>query len=627
MKLIIVESPTKAKKIQGMLGQGYQVLASLGHIRDLPEKSMGVFPPDYKPVYELTKTGKAAMARIKEAAKKADSVFLASDPDREGEAIGWHLAQVLRLKKPLRVVYNEITENAIQKALASPRPLDMNLVYAQETRRVTDRLVGYRVSPILSSALNEAASSGRVQTPALFLIVRREREIKSFKAVKHYGCDFFFPEGWKASWDTKNWLSPDSKYILDRSLAEKVSGISSLKVRGFKQSESRQGPPPPFITSTLQRAGEKSLNITIKDVMSLAQKLFEGGNITYMRTDSPVLSQEAIAEIRAFCTSKSWPLMDTPRKWKSKESAQEAHEAIRPTHIEIEEAGETDQERALYRLIRVRTLATQLPDAVFAVRTVELQGPDIDGKATIITARGRTKVSPGWTALMTSAAEDERDENAENEASNPIPKLSEGQTVQPAKITVTDKQTSPPSRFSESSLVDDLEKRGIGRPATYAAILETLYTSKFAILTKKIITPTTLGDKIITALEGRFSFVDLDFTKRLEELLDGIAEGKQTYQQVITALDNRLDVELQNFMAPMNFEKCPRCGSFMRATKSGYICTSLRCSPDIPCPSCKKATRYGRSAKGVYMSCIDSPSCKGFYTFQDGKPVPVEKKG
>lgn len=627
IKLIIVESPTKAKKIQSMLGQGFQVLASLGHIRDLPENTMGVYPPFYKPEYKATENGKKAIARIKEAAKKADSIFLASDPDREGEAIGWHLAQVLRLKNPQRVVYNEITESAIKKALGEARPLAMNLVYAQEARRVTDRLVGYRVSPILSSALNEAASSGRVQTPALLLIVSRERAIKNFKSVKHYGCDFFFPEGWKAAWNTKNWLPPGSDYILERAVAEKISGFSSLTVTSFKQSESLESPPPPFITSTLQRAGEKALNITIKEVMSLAQKLFEGGHITYMRTDSPNLSLEAVAKIRDFCTSKGWPLVATPRKWKGKESAQEAHEAIRPTHIEIEEAGDTEGERALYRLIRVRTLATQLPDAVYAVRTVELQGPETDTKAVRITARGRTKVVPGWTALMQSAAEDEQNQDTENEAKNPIPLLTEGKTVQASRVLVTDKQTSPPGRYSESSLVEELERRAIGRPATYAAILETLYSSKFAALNKKIITPTALGEKVINALEGRFSFVDLDFTKRLEELLDSISEGKQTYQQIITALDKRLDVELQKFMAPMNFEVCPRCKSYMRPTKAAQICTSLHCSPDLPCPACKKATRFGRSAKGEYMACVDYPSCKGSYVFQDGKAVPVEKKG
>lgn len=621
MYLLIVESPTKAKKIKSMLGNEFEVLASLGHIRDLPEKTMGVYPPDYKPSYVLTDTGKKVMARIRDAAKKAERIFLASDPDREGEAIGWHIAQVLKLKKTERVVYNEITESAIRKALNAARPIDINLVNAQETRRVIDRLVGYRVSPVLSSALNEPASSGRVQTPALLLIVSREQEIRNFKSVLHFGCEFTFQGGWKATWNTKNWLQPEQRYILERSYAEQVSSVRSFRVVSCKEGQVKQGPPAPYITSTLQRAGEKSLGITIKDVMGLAQKLFEAGHITYMRTDSPVLSVEAVEQIRSYCSSRGWPVVDAVRKWKVKGSAQEAHEAIRPTHIEVENAGETELEQALYRLIWLRTIATQLPDAIFAVRNLELQGTSEDGKEVLLSAKGKVKLSPGWTALMASAAEEELDAEGDEQFKNPTPMLQENAVIAPIANAIQEKKTSPPSRYSESSLVDELERRGIGRPATYSAILETLYGSHFAVLNKKIITPTPLGEKVISTLNERFFFVNLDFTKQLEEFLDKVSEGKQTYIQVIKALDNRLTTELQNFMTALGYASCPRCNSHMRPSKKISICTSLNCSPDLPCPKCGKVTRFANSAKGSFMSCIDYPECKGMYTFENGQPT------
>jgi DNA topoisomerase-1 len=627
MKLIIVESPTKAKKIQAMLGEGYRVMASMGHIRDLPDNAVGVYPPDYAPDYVLTDSGKKTVPGLKDAAKKAEAVYLASDPDREGEAIGWHLSEVLKLKNRLRVVYHEITESALKKALASPRPLDMNLVRAQEARRVIDRLVGYRVSSALAGVIGvPGASSGRVQTPALLLLVQRELAIRSFVPVKHYGCDFIFAD-WKAAWDTKNFLAPDTQYILDRALAQKISATQSFTVRKFAETERRQGPPPPFITSTLQRAGEKALNVTIKDVMAYAQKLFEGGHITYMRTDSPNLAQEAVAAIRAYCAKQAMPLVEKPRTWKAKDSAQAAHEAIRPTHIEIEEAGENEGERGLYRLIRMRTIATQLADAVYAVRSAELHGPAVDGRPIILKASGRKKIAPGWTAIMEAAAEDEPDPESEDEAGNPIPKLAEGATLTPVKSLIRDKQTAPPGRFTESSLVETLEKQGVGRPSTYAATLERLYGTKIAVLQKKIITPTALGEKFIAALEGRFKFVDLKFTQTLENLLDEIAAGKEDHVKFVAAFDAKLDKELQGFVEHMQYEKCPLCGAYLKPITAQYkACTSYHCAPQFPCPECGRATQYGKSLKAAFLSCIHYPECKGSYTMANGVFTPAKPK-
>lgn len=345
-KLLILESPGKVKKVQEILGSGWKVAASVGHVRDLPVKEMGVAAPDFKPQYLPTDRGKEVLSRLAGLAKNAEEVFLATDPDREGEAIAWHLQDALKLKNAKRVTYAEITESAIRAALSVPRSIDMALVAAQEGRRVLDRLCGYLVSGPLSNAAGEKLSAGRVQSPAIRLVVEREREIKVFASTTHYGVELTFEnvdnitDGWKASWVVKPWIEDGQEYLLNKSLAEKTAALRTLDVLDCTESESRTAPPAPFTTSTLQQSASSSLKFTPKQTMQLAQRLYEQGAITYMRTDSPNLSQEAVQSIRAFCESQSWPLVETPRQWKSKEGAQEAHEAVRPTHIEVEEAGE-----------------------------------------------------------------------------------------------------------------------------------------------------------------------------------------------------------------------------------------------------------------------------------------------
>ena len=323
-KLLILESPGKVKKVQEIFGSGWKVAASVGHVRDLPVKEMGVAAPDFKPQYIPTDRGKEVLSRLAGMVKNAEEVFLATDPDREGEAIAWHLQEALKLKNAKRITYTEITEAAIRAALSNTRPIDMALVAAQEGRRVLDRFCGYMVSGPLSNATGEKLSTGRVQSPAVRLVVDREKEIKSFSSTTHYGAELTFEnvdnitDGWKATLLVKPWLQEGQEYLLEKPLAEKAAALPTLDVLDCKESESRTAPPAPFTTSTLQQVASSSLKFGPKQTMQLAQRLYEQGSITYMRTDSPNLSQEAIQAIRAYCETQGWPLVETPRKWKSK---------------------------------------------------------------------------------------------------------------------------------------------------------------------------------------------------------------------------------------------------------------------------------------------------------------------
>lgn len=597
-KLLILESPGKVKKVQEILGPGWKVAASVGHVRDLPVKEMGVAAPDFKPQYIPTDRGKDVLSRLAGMVKNAEEVFLATDPDREGEAIAWHLKDALRLKDAKRVTYTEITEAAIRAALSAPRSIDMALVAAQEGRRVLDRFCGYMVSGPLSNATGEKLSAGRVQSPAVRLVVDREKEIKAFSSTTHYGAELTFEnvdnitDGWKAVFLVKPWL-PDSaagqEYLLDKSLAEKAAALRALDVLDCKESESRTAPPAPFTTSTLQQAASSSLKFTPKQTMQLAQRLYEQGAITYMRTDSPNLSQEAVHAIRAYCETMGWPLVETPRKWKSKEGAQEAHEAIRPTHIEVEDAGETADEKALYRLIRLRSLACQLEDAVYAVRTLQL-GAEMDGKQALFEAKGRSLLSQGWKVLADQEnGPDEGAEEGEKEPLNPVPAMKPGTKATALTGTVTTKKTKPAARFTEASLIRELEKRGIGRPSTYAAIIDTISSRKYVTTEKRFLVPTPLGEKIVSGLCGHFSFIEYDFTRNMEQSLDDIAEGKAEYRAVIASAHEQLSREVQEF-ARATGKVCEKCGK----------------------PMVHRVKKPGKDGKGGYdfWGCTGWPECK-----------------
>ena len=334
--LIIVESPGKVKKISSLLGSGYKVVASVGHVRDLPKKELGVSPPHFTPEYEETERGSEVLAKLRKEVANAKTVFLASDPDREGESISWHLADALKLENPIRVVFSAITKKAIESALAAPREIDMAFVKAQEARRVLDRIVGYRVSSALSKRTGQHLSAGRVQSPAVRLVVDRERAIAAFAVTQHFGAELVFKteEGasWKAAWDTKPHLQPDQQYFLDKQLAETVAAIREVTVTSFTDSEEGKAPAAPFITSTLQQVAGQKLKLRPKRTMDLAQRLYEQGAITYHRTDAPNMDQEGMENIAEYAREAGLELSDKPRSWKAKEGAQEGHEAIRPTN-------------------------------------------------------------------------------------------------------------------------------------------------------------------------------------------------------------------------------------------------------------------------------------------------------
>lgn len=604
MKLLVVESPGKTKKIEGFLGSGWKVMASVGHVRDLPDKEMGVSAPDFKPDYVPSVRGKEVLARIASAAKDAEAVYLATDPDREGEAISWHLADALNLRDAKRVTFSEITEKAVKAALDAPRSIDMDLVAAQEGRRVLDRFCGYMVSGPLSRAAGAKLSAGRVQSPALRLVVEREREIRSFKVTNHFDVELLFEAvenvtpGWKASW--KPWLEEGQQYFLDRTTADRVAALRTLEVQDFKESESSAAPPAPFTTSSLQQAASNSLKFNPKRTMELAQKLYESGHITYMRTDSPNLSDDFVVEARAFCGSREWPLVPVPRSWKSKAGAQEAHEAIRPTHVEVEEAGDDDAQKALYKLIRLRTLAAMLEDAVFSVRVATLAG-DVDGRRAEFEAKGRTLVKPGWKVL--TATDQTDDPDAEQEPDNPVPSVRAGQKLTATEGKTLSKKTKPPARFTEASLVKELEKRGIGRPSTYAAILENISGREYVKTEKRFLVPTPLGEKAADHLVGRFAFLDFDFTKRLEDALDAIAEGKAGYRETVASEHERLSAELKAFASAL-LPSCPECGS------------------DKLWHRVKKADKKDDRAWD-FFSCSD---CDSTFETVDGKPGPKREK-
>ncbi|WNV05850.1 type IA DNA topoisomerase [Candidatus Methylospira mobilis] len=479
MNLLIVESPGKIKTISAILGSDWKVVACYGHIRDLPSKDICISPPHFSLPYQISDFDrtKRTVSQLKSLVKNVDSVYLATDPDREGEAIAWHLADELRIKKPIRVAFNEISEKAVNAAIAVPRTIDMDLVHAQEARRALDRIVGYLVSPELWRRLpHKGLSAGRVQSPALRLIVDREREIGRFIPTTHFGVVLILDGEngeWRAEWDIRPLISKGQEYWTDEDFANSVANIRHLKVVGADDNQRTAAPPPPFITSTMQSAGSVRFRWPVKKVMDVAQKLYEDGFITYMRTDNPNLSDDAIAEVFAWGKANGKAMSAKPRHWKAKESAQEGHEAIRPKHFEHLDAGADSDQKALYQLIWMRAVASQMASAIFDVRTVLLESADpFDQKAIRFVAKGEVIRVAGWKNL--TAKDDTQEDSEEEDPNNPVPNLRVGASLTAKKGTVQKKKTRPPQRYTEGTLVADLESRGIGRPATYAATMDTL---------------------------------------------------------------------------------------------------------------------------------------------------------
>ncbi len=652
MNLLIVESPTKAKHIQEFLGYGWQVKASLGHIRDLARTGDASYvrPPDFRMNYEVTDDKhKEIVAGLKSAASKADSVYLATDPDREGEAIAWHLAQVLGIKAATahRVTYQEVTEAAVLKAVANPRNLNMTLVAAQETRRALDRIVGWEVSPPLSRSLNTKASAGRVQTPALRLIVERERAIRKFKSTTWYQVQAVMPGttgAWRATWQDGLPAAslpaaslPDGEYFQDKPFADALAAAlpsMPLTVTAAESKPARQAPPPPFTTSSLQMDASRALKIDAEQVMKLAQALFEKGMITYHRTDSPNLSQEGEELLRGEAQRRNWPLSEKPRRWKAKGDAQEAHEAIRPTDPSDLGAQLDAQEKALYGLIWKRAMASQLADATYQVTTATLDGGTFQNRPAIFKGTGRVLTSQGWRRLYTESGDGDEGEEKDPEASNPVPVLTKGVKLTADRGETIEKKTQSPKRFTQATLIAELERHGVGRPSTYASIIKVLFARTYIEQKKQALVPTELGEKAIDALLP-FHFCDVDYTREIEETLDRIAQGQAKGRDLLAKAYSDLQETLGAMPAGAAPETTPcpveGCDGTVRRLES-------RKKPGTHFWACSNKEAHGllqdadgqpgkpfeaRQAKAPEAQGPDCPKCKqstGRFTTSTGKP-------
>lgn len=664
MKLLIVESPGKIKTLKKYLGPDWEVAASLGHIRDLPLKEIGVEPPTFIPAYELNDKGKTTVPKLRAMAAKCDEVYLATDPDREGEAISWHLKEVLKLTSPKRVTFGEITKTVVLKAVSSPRTIDMALVAAQEARRSLDRLVGYMVSPALSTASGyNGLSAGRVQSPALRLVVEREELIRAFKPTKHFGVTLGFDDIWKAEWAAKRLMAKGQEHWTDEAFASEVSKLRKVKVESFKEADVLRAPPAPFTTSTLQQAASAALNMDPEVAMRHAQKLYEAGHITYMRTDNPNLSEDALNSLKEFAESAGLPVVAKFRRFKAKDGAQEAHEAIRPANFALVTAGDSRDEERLYTLIRNRALASQLEDARYATRTAVLVALDtVQANPIHFEARGKTLIFPGWLSLTKG---DQTDESDEAEPDNPIPNLVAGQVLTATKGTLNKKETKALPRFSQAGLVKELEMRGIGRPATYAAIMANIKAKGYVEQQKKVLVPTDTAFLVIKALVGNFEFIEYPFTKNMEDGLDAIAQGKSTYKVVVAAIHATLQAELKTLKSTLvPAHPCTSCGEAMRRIKgkTGYFwgCSAFAsgCKTTLPdvggkpgakgegasassssskstsktsaapaskhkCTCGKPLAHRVKEGTGGYnfWGCTGFPGCKKSYKDDGGKPV------
>jgi len=519
MNLFIVESPGKIKKIESILGSDFKVAASLGHIRDLPVNEMGMVYDSWKLNYVLTDKGKKTYSNLKKLADRADKIYLATDLDREGEAIAWHLAVMLKipLDKALRVKFNAITPDAIRKAVASPGKIDLNLVKAQESRRALDRLVGYMVSPLLTRKMQLKLSAGRVQSAMLRLIVDRWQENQEFVPKPYFGAELDLGQ-FRAQWCPESFLVSGEKVNFDRALAKEAAEVDRVLVVEVKSKLRKKMPETAFTTSGMQKAATK-IGISMEEAMKVAQELYEKAFITYHRTDSVVLAPESIEQIRSFATSKSWPIPDKPNLFKSKvANAQEAHEAIRPTDFSVESvSGVSSVASELYGLIYKQAIGSQLAPALLRDTSIRFQS---ECGRFEFEAKGMVVVEPGFMVFSGQSAD------------ALLPELSEGNLLEVVEGRVLDKKTKAPSLYTEASILSKLEKLGIGRPATWAAIMTNIRRRGYIATVKKSLLPTEVGLTLRQSLEG-FGFMEYAFTANSEDDMDLVSNGKMDYQACV----------------------------------------------------------------------------------------------
>ena len=693
--LVIVESPAKAKTIEKYLGGQYKVKASMGHLRDLPKSKLGVdiekgFEPEYIPV----KDKKDLIAELKKDAKSAGTVYLATDPDREGEAISWHLKELLELddKKARRVTFNEITKKVVTESIEHPRAIDSDLVDAQQARRILDRIVGYKISPLLWKKVKAGLSAGRVQSVATRMVVDREDEIKRFVSEEYWLLDALLDCEEGNGKFTARFYGRDDKKTELKNEDEVKAVIAATQdepfiIRSVKRGEKQKSPAPPFITSTLQQEASRRLAMTPRRTMSIAQQLYEGveisghgtiGLITYMRTDSLRLSEEALSAARSFITERYgkeyYP--GSPRRYKTKAGAQDAHEAIRPTYVELSpevvRKDLTQEQYRLYRLIWGRFTASQMANAVYDNVAVEVVSAGCSFHANYSELK-----FPGYTAVY----EEARDEDG-GELESPLPALREGERVYLEKMTPQQQFTQPPARYTEATLIRAMEEKGIGRPSTYAPTITAITSRDYVIKEGKYLRPTPLGEVVTELMKEHFGdIVDLKFTNQMESELDEIESGKADWRKVLGGFYENFEKEMSaaeeamdgvrikvpdvesdeicdvcgrrmvikkgrfgyflacpgfpecTFTKPIVVEmpgKCPKCGGkiLKRTSKKGYVFYACEKGTDcgvitwdVPtkdvCPSCGK-TMFKRSGRGPLKSFCINEECPNF--------VPEEKR-
>ena len=655
--LVIVESPAKAKTIGKYLGSGYKVTASMGHLRDLPKSTLGVdiengFVPDYQPV----KGRESTIKELRTAVKNSEKIFLATDPDREGEAISWHLKELLELSddNTYRVTFNEITKNVVRGSIENPRAIDEDLVNAQQTRRILDRIVGYKLSPLLWKKIRRGLSAGRVQSVATRMVTDREHEIREFVPEEYWLLDVDLELTEKPGKFTASFYGNEKKKLELNNENEVNAVIDAVRENPFsvltvKRADKKRSPSPPFITSTLQQEASRRLGMTPRRTMSVAQQLYEGvdiegegtvGLITYMRTDSLRISDEAMRDAKSYITNSFGPdyCPDTPNRYKSKSGSQDAHEAIRPSSVLITpdriKGSVTSDQYRLYRIIWSRFVASQMAGAVYDSVTV-----DSISAGYVFRANHTTVRFPGFTAVY----EESRDE-ASDEKQSPLPELKEGDPLNLENIKEEQKFTQPPARYTEATLIRAMEESGVGRPSTFAPTISTILDREYVVKEGKSLRPTPLGEVVTDLMKERFAdIVDLKFTARMEESLDGIEKGKDDWHHVLTVFYGGLKEALDNAETALEGERikvpdevsdeiCDACGRQL-VIKSGRFGRFLAC-PAYPecnftkplvvempgkCPKCGLRILKRTSKNGyTYYACEKLKEC-GFLTWD----VPV----
>ena len=617
--LVIVESPAKAKTIGKYLGPGYQVKASMGHVRDLPKSKLGVDLTTFEPDYQDIKAKKETIDDLRKAAKSSQRVYLATDPDREGEAISWHLQSVLGVPKDktCRVTFNEITRKVVTDSIAQPRDIDQNLVDAQQARRVLDRVVGYQLSPLLWKKIRRGLSAGRVQSVATRLVVEREEEIRAFQPKEYWSLSADLSRiapnlgGFKADFYGSAGKKQELNSAADVQKVEDAVKASPFTVDSVKRQDKTRNPAPPFTTSTLQQEASRKLNMTPRRTMSVAQQLYEGielegegavGLITYMRTDSLRLSEEAIAAARGFISARYGKdyCPAQPRQFKAKSGAQDAHEAIRPSDVNLTpeqlKKDLTSEQYRLYKLIWSRFLACQMAPAVYDSVTIEVGSAGYQFRAN----HSSVKFS-GYTAVY----EESRDEDDEAPQS-PLPDLKEGEGLKLNELSRAQHFTQPPSQYTEATLIRALEERGIGRPSTYAPTISTITDREYVVKEGKYLHPTPLGEVVTGLMKDKFAdIVDPDFTAQMEHRLDEVEEGKLPWKQVMRDFYGDFSKELEQAEKDLDGERIK-----VPDEVSDEVCDV--CGRNLVV----KSGRFGR-----FLACPGWPEC----TFT--KPLVVEMPG